>query len=71
MARQVLELLQQLQREEGLSYVLITHDVAVVRAMAHTVAVMRDGEILESGPVAQVFGAPQHEYTRELLDSAQ
>ena len=71
MARQVLELLQQLQREEGLSYVLITHDVGVVRAMAHDVAVMRDGKILESGPMEQVFGAPAHEYTRELLRSAE
>jgi microcin C transport system ATP-binding protein len=71
MARQVLELLQQLQREQGLSYVLITHDVAVVRAMAHAVAVMRDGQILEYGSLEQVFGAPAHEYTRKLLDSAQ
>ena len=71
MARQLLQLLQQLQRTQGLSYVLITHDVAVVQAMAHTVAVMRDGEILESGPLERVFGAPQHEYTRQLLNSAQ
>ncbi len=71
MARQVLELLQQLQREEGLSYVLITHDVGVVRAMAHDVAVMRGGKILESGPMEQVFGVPVHEYTRELLKSAE
>ena len=71
MARQVLELLQKLQREEGLSYVLITHDVGVVRAMAHNVAVMRGGKILESGPMEQVFGVPVHEYTRELLKSAE
>lgn len=71
MARQVLVLLQQLQREQGLSYVLITHDVAVVQAMAHTVVVMRDGKILESGALEQVFGAPEHEYTRQLLKSAE
>ncbi|TXH86577.1 MAG: ABC transporter ATP-binding protein [Rhodoferax sp.] len=70
MARQVLVLLQQLQLTQGLSYVLITHDVAVVQAMAHTVAVMRDGKILESGPLEQVFGAPRSEYTRQLLDCA-
>lgn len=71
MARQVLELLQQLQREQGLSYVLITHDVGVVQAMAHVVAVMRDGKMIESGPLERVFGAPANEYTRQLLDSAQ
>ena len=71
MARQVLALLQQLQRAQGLSYVLITHDVAVVQALAHSVAVMRDGKILESGPLEQVFSAPRSEYTRQLLDCAQ
>ncbi len=65
--RQVLQLLQRLQRERGLSYLLITHDVAVIQAMAHYVMVMRDAEVVESGPVAQVFAAPVHEYTRTLL----
>ena len=69
--KQVLQLLQRLQRERGLSYLLITHDVAVIRAMAHHVIVMRDAEILESGPVDRVFGAPQNEYTRTLLAAAQ
>ena len=68
--KQVLQLLQRLQRERGLSYLLITHDVAVIRAMAHHVIVMRDAEILESGPVDRVFGAPQNEYTRTLLSAA-
>ena len=68
--KQVLQLLQRLQRERGLSYLLITHDVAVIRAMAHHVIVMRDAEILESGPVAQVFGAPKNAYTRTLLEAA-
>ena len=68
--KQVLQLLQRLQRERGLSYLLITHDVAVIRAMAHHVIVMRDAEILESGPVDRVFGAPQNEYTRTLLAAA-
>ena len=65
--KQVLELLQRLQRERGLSYLLITHDVAVIRAMAHHVMVMREGDIVESGTVAQVLQAPAHAYTRTLM----
>ena len=68
--KQVLQLLQRLQRERGLSYLLITHDVAVIQAMAHYVMVMRDAEIVESGPVALVFASPVHEYTRTLLAAA-
>ncbi len=65
--KQVLELLQRLQRERGLSYLLITHDVDVIRAMAHDVLVMKDGEIVEAGEVAQVLDAPKHPYTRTLV----
>jgi microcin C transport system ATP-binding protein len=53
--KQVLQLLQTLQRERGLSYLLITHDVDVIRAMAHQVLVMKDGEVLQSGSVDQVL----------------
>jgi microcin C transport system ATP-binding protein len=68
--RQVLELLQKLQRERGLAYLLITHDVDVVRAMAHDVVVMKDGAVVESGSVAQVLDAPGHAYTRALVAAA-
>ena len=65
--KQVLSLLQRLQRERGLSYLLITHDVDVIRAMAHDVMVMKDGEVLESGSVAEVLNAPKHPYTQILV----
>ena len=68
--QQVLSLLQRLQKERGLSYLLITHDVAVIRAMAHDVIVMKDGEVLEAGPVAQVLDAPHHPYTQTLVAAA-
>jgi len=68
--QQVLALLQRLQREKGLSYLLITHDVDVIRAMAHQVLVMKDGAIVENGPVAQVLQAPQHPYTQRLVAAA-
>jgi microcin C transport system ATP-binding protein len=68
--KQVLELLQRLQRDKSLSYLLITHDVDVIRAMAHHLLVMKDGKILESGSVHQVLHEPQHEYTRILMAAA-
>ncbi len=67
--KQVLQLLQRLQRERGLSYLLITHDVDVIRAMAHHVLVMREGEIVESGSVQQIMSSPQHAYTSLLVNA--
>jgi microcin C transport system ATP-binding protein len=68
--KQVLKLLARLQREKGLSYLLITHDVDVIRAMAHEVLVMKDGRVVESGPVMQVLGSPREAYTRTLVAAA-
>ena len=68
--KQVLSLLQRLQQELGLSYLLITHDVDVIRAMAHDVLVMKDGDIVEHGTVEQILEAPAHSYTQRLLAAA-
>jgi microcin C transport system ATP-binding protein len=68
--KQVLQLLQRLQKERSLSYLLITHDVDVIRAMAHEVLVMKGGEIVESGAVAALLDAPSHPYTRTLVQAA-
>ncbi|MDR2127590.1 MAG: dipeptide ABC transporter ATP-binding protein [Burkholderiaceae bacterium] len=68
--KQLLQLLQQLQKSRGLAYLLITHDVDVVRAMAHEVLVLKDGQVVESGPALQVLTAPEHPYTQRLLAAA-
>ncbi|MBS1154914.1 MAG: transporter, ATP-binding protein [Proteobacteria bacterium] len=65
--KQVLELLADLQRQHGMGYVLITHDLGLVRALAHQVLVLQNGQLVESGSVEDVLGAPQHPYTRTLL----
>jgi len=71
MAQQVLQLLQQLQKERGLAYLLITHDVDVIRAMAHKVIVMQRGRIVESGPTEEVMQRPRDTYTRTLLAASE
>lgn len=64
---QILALLQQLQAEQGLTYLFITHDLATVRQIADTLTVLKAGDVVESGDVVTLFAAPQHPYTRELL----
>jgi len=65
--KQVLELLAGLQRKYRLSYILVTHDIDVVRAMAHRVMVMKDSRIVESGALEEVLRAPRSDYTRTLI----
>ena len=67
---QVLDLLDDLQRDLGLSYLFITHDLGVVRHVSDDVLVMRAGRVVERGATEEVFRAPQHEYTRALFASA-
>ncbi|WP_329458145.1 ATP-binding cassette domain-containing protein [Streptomyces sp. NBC_01497] len=65
----VLDLLAALQREHGLTYVFVSHNLAVVRQVADRVAVMRAGRLVEVGDAASVFASPRDPYTRELLDA--
>ncbi|HHL8291926.1 TPA: microcin C ABC transporter ATP-binding protein YejF [Escherichia coli] len=64
---QILTLLKSLQQKHQLAYLFISHDLHVVRALCHQVIVLRQGEVVEQGPCARVFAAPQQEYTRQLL----
>jgi len=66
----VLVLLHELQQRLGLAYLFIAHDLAVVQSMAHSVAVMYLGQMVEQGPAAEVFGEPRHPYTVALLNSS-
>ena len=68
--RQVLALLADLQRRHAMSYVFISHDLAVVRAMSHRVLVMKDGDIVEEGEAEALFAAPRQPYTRALITAA-
>jgi len=65
--QQVLLLLAELQKKHGIAYVFISHDLAVIRAMAHRVLVMKDGKVVESGATASVLAQPQQPYTQRLL----
>ncbi|AHC99761.1 ABC transporter ATP-binding protein [Leisingera methylohalidivorans] len=64
---QILDLLADLKESEGMGLLFITHDLGIVRRIADRVCVMKDGEIVEEGPAAEIFASPQHPYTRKLL----
>ncbi|MBL4812986.1 MAG: microcin ABC transporter ATP-binding protein, partial [Rhodobacteraceae bacterium] len=67
---QIVELLRDLQVKYGLAYLFISHDLKVVRAMSHKVMVMKRGDVVEAGNVADVFDNPQAAYTKELMEAA-
>ncbi|NWN90499.1 ABC transporter ATP-binding protein [Marinobacter adhaerens] len=68
--KQVIELLRDIQARYGLSYIFISHDLAVVRALSHQLLVLRHGTVVEYGDAADIFRAPAQEYTRNLLEAA-
>jgi ABC-type microcin C transport system duplicated ATPase subunit YejF len=65
-----IELLRRLQREHDLTYIFISHDLAVVRALADYVIVMKEGEVVEQGPTPDLFDRPRTDYTRALMRAA-
>lgn len=67
---QIVDLLRELQRRRRLTYVFISHDLRVVRALANDLLVMKNGKVVEAGAARQIFAAPQHPYTQELLTAA-
>jgi microcin C transport system ATP-binding protein len=67
---QIVQLLRDLQRRYGLAYLFISHDLRVIRALAHRVMVMKNGDVVEAGDTRAVFDAPQTEYTRTLMTAA-
>lgn len=67
---EIVDLLRELQDEHELSYIFISHDLRVVRAMAHDLIVMQNGRVVEAGPAAQIFDNPKEEYTKALLAAA-
>jgi microcin C transport system ATP-binding protein len=67
---QIVDLLQQLQQDHHLGYLFISHDLKVVRALAHRIVVLRNGKVVEEGPAEDVLARPRHEYTRALMAAA-
>ncbi|WIK88616.1 hypothetical protein CYK25_010795 [Varibaculum cambriense] len=70
MRAQVLNLIMQVAQRDNLTLLFVSHDLAVVRHLCQRVVVMREGKIVETGSVAQVFSDPQQDYTRELIAAA-
>ena len=68
--KQIIDLLKGLQQKYGMTYIFISHDLRVIRAMVHQVAVMHEGCIVESGPADEIFQAPKHPYTQQLFQAA-
>jgi microcin C transport system ATP-binding protein len=68
--RQVVELLRSLQTKYNLTYLFISHDLAVVKALSHQLMVVRQGQVVEQGDAQAIFAAPQHSYTQQLLEAA-
>jgi microcin C transport system ATP-binding protein len=67
---QIVDLLRSLQRRHGLAYLFISHDLRVIRALAHKVVVMKAGDVVEAGMSDAIFEAPETDYTRELMAAA-
>jgi microcin C transport system ATP-binding protein len=67
---QIVDLLRDLQARLGLAYLFISHDLRVVRALAHKVMVMKNGDVVEEGTAQKVFSAPETDYTRNLMAAA-
>jgi microcin C transport system ATP-binding protein len=67
---QIVELLRNLQRKYQLGYLFISHDLKVVRALAHRLIIMREGEVVETGPAERLFSAPETSYSRALMAAA-
>jgi len=67
---QVIELLKRLQADYGLGYLFISHDLKVVKALCHSILVMKDGQVVEQGVASRLFEQPQHPYTQALLKTA-
>ena len=67
---QIIDLLRDLQKRYGLTYMFISHDLRVIRAISHSVAVMKDGKIVETGPTAEIFDTPKQAYTKTLIEAA-
>ena len=67
---QIVDLLREVQRKYDLVYLFISHDLKVVKALAHDIVVMKEGQVVEQGRAREIFESPSNSYTRELLNAA-